>query len=59
VLQTDDRAAFRQLARREAPGLYALARRLAGEDAKDLGFPERCRAGLPVALGADHAAGAA
>ncbi|MGH9136576.1 MAG: RNA polymerase sigma factor [Acidimicrobiales bacterium] len=31
-----DRAAFQQLARDERAGLYALARRLAGQDAEDL-----------------------
>jgi RNA polymerase sigma-70 factor (ECF subfamily) len=46
VLQTGDTVAFRQLARREAPGLYALARRLAGQDAEDLvqeAFLRACR----------------
>ena len=37
MLQTMDRAALQQLARRELPGLYALARRLSGpNDAEDL-----------------------
>jgi RNA polymerase sigma-70 factor, ECF subfamily len=36
VLDTTDRAALQQLARDELPGLYALARRLAGSDAEDL-----------------------
>ena len=36
VLETTDRAALQQLARRELPGLYALARQLAGPDAEDL-----------------------
>lgn len=37
VLQTDDRKVLQQLAREELPGLYGLARRLAGPDgAEDL-----------------------
>ena len=36
VLDTTNRAALQQLARDELPGLYALARRLAGPDAEDL-----------------------
>jgi RNA polymerase sigma-70 factor, ECF subfamily len=36
MLQTRERAALQQLARDELPGLYALARRLAGADAEDL-----------------------
>jgi RNA polymerase sigma-70 factor (ECF subfamily) len=36
VLDTRDRAAFQQLARDELAGLYALARRLTGQDAEDL-----------------------
>jgi RNA polymerase sigma-70 factor, ECF subfamily len=36
VLDTGDSAAFQRLARDELPGMYALARRLAGRDAEDL-----------------------
>jgi RNA polymerase sigma-70 factor, ECF subfamily len=36
MMQTRERAALQQLAREELPGLYALARRLAGPDAEDL-----------------------
>ena len=35
-MQTRGRAALQQLARDELPGLYALARRLAGDEAEDL-----------------------
>jgi len=36
MLQARDAAAFQQLAREELAGMYALARRLAGQDAEDL-----------------------
>ncbi|WP_205745942.1 sigma-70 family RNA polymerase sigma factor [Egibacter rhizosphaerae] len=36
MLETEDRTALQLLAREELPGLYALARRLAGADAEDL-----------------------
>jgi RNA polymerase sigma-70 factor, ECF subfamily len=36
MLRTTDRAALQQLARDQLPGLYALARNLAGQDAEDL-----------------------
>ncbi len=35
-METGHRKALQQLARRELPGLYALARHLAGQDAEDL-----------------------
>ncbi len=57
VVETTDRAALQQLARQELPRLYALARRLAGDEAEDLvqeALVRACRAfdGL-----ADHQAG--
>ena len=36
MLQTTEKTALQQLARDELPGLYALARRLGGEDPEDL-----------------------
>ncbi|MGH9110832.1 MAG: RNA polymerase sigma factor [Acidimicrobiales bacterium] len=57
VLQTSDRAAFRELARDELPGLYALARRLAGRDAEDLVQESLLRACRSFGSLRDHRAG--
>jgi RNA polymerase sigma-70 factor (ECF subfamily) len=57
VLKTSDKAAFQQLARRELTGLYALARRLAGQDAEDLVQEALLRACRSFASLRDHQAG--
>jgi RNA polymerase sigma-70 factor (ECF subfamily) len=57
VLQTSDRAAFERLARRELSGLYALARRLAGQDAEDLVQEALLRACRSFGSLRDHQAG--
>lgn len=58
MVETTDRAALQQLARDELPGLYALARRLAGaEEAEDLVQEALVRACRSIASLEDRQAG--
>lgn len=56
-METADRRALQQLARRELPGLYALARHLAGQDAEDLVQEALVRACRAFGQLDDHGAG--
>lgn len=56
-MQTTDRASLQQLARAELPGLYALARQLAGDEAEDLVQEALVRACRSFADLQDHRAG--
>lgn len=57
AVQTTDRASLQQLARAELPGLYALARQLAGDEAEDLVQEALVRACRAFADLQDHRAG--